>query len=274
MSSPSQHPSTSTSTSSAPLVQIEPLHALSSAAIHTNSFSAAARVLRGQGGGGARAGGVVPPVPGRENTAAEELLAVASMASVFGFVFFGPWLTFAALVDVVVTAAKRSSGSRSSSSSFYFSLAFLALVAVLTFAPVYPRGAWPLFRDARVWDCWRRYFKLKIVSPPLPFLEVGEEEGKKGEEEEREKSSSGANGGEASSPPLSSPSLLSPPSLKKGNRKAYIFAHYPHGCFPVGSFLTAVGLVGCHGTVRLFLEEKRTAFVFFFGSRNGRQELS
>ena len=315
-SSPLQQTSTS---SAAPLVEVEPLHALSSAALHTTSLAAAARALRGGTGAGA--------FP-RDNTPAEELLAVASMALVFGFVFFGPWLTLAALVDVLAAAASAARGGggggrgtngvsggggsasgsgSSSSSSFNFSLAFLAVVAVLTFVPVYPCGAWPLFRDARVWDCWRRYFRLRIVSPPLPFLEV---------EGEEEKKTSGTNNGKASpSRPSSSSSssLLSPPSPQRTNktlRKAYIFAHYPHGCFPgkkresdcflflfffffvslslslsllslslslslshslslslslslpfhspslslslppspVGSFLTAVGLIGCRGT--------------------------
>jgi len=237
-SSPLQQTSTS---SAAPLVEVEPLHALSSAALHTTSLAAAARALRGGTGAGA--------FP-RDNTPAEELLAVASMALVFGFVFFGPWLTLVALVDVLAAAAAAARGGggggrgtngvsggggsasgsgSSSSSSFNFSLAFLAVVAVLTFVPVYPCGAWPLFRDARVWDCWRRYFRLRIVSPPLPFLEV---------EGEEEKKTSGTNNGKASpSRPSSSSSssLLSPPSPQRTNktlRKAYIFAHYPHGCFP------------------------------------------
>ena len=258
---------TSTSSGPAPLVQVEPLHSLSSAALHTTSLGAAARALRGEAGseeGGVGAGA-------RENTLAEELLAVASMASLFGFVFFGPWLTLLALADVVSSLAGRSLGSgrggiggtsasgpgssyssssSSSSSSFCFSLAFLALVAALTFAPVFPRGAWPFFRNARVWDCWRRYFRLRIVSPPLPYLEVEESDG------EEEKKKSGGADGKAASSLSSSSSLLSP--SRNGNdkpRKSYIFAHYPHGCFPVGSFLTAVGLVGCPGTVRFEFSE-------------------
>ena len=267
-SSPSHHhPATSTSTPSgpAPLVQVEPLHSLSSAALHTTSLGAAARALRGEVG---KEGGV-GVAAARENTPAEELLAVATMASLFGFVFVGPWLTLLALVDVVSSTARSrgwigsfasgpsgssSSSSFSFSSSFYFSLAFLALVAALTFLPVFPRGAWPFFRNARVWDCWRRYFQLRVITPPLPYLELEESEG--GGEEEKKKLNN-VDGKAAASPPLTSSSstllLPSPPSSDgndkpRHNKKAYIFAHYPHGCFPVGSFLTAVGLVGCPET--------------------------
>jgi hypothetical protein len=194
-------------------------------------------------------------VPERENSPSEELLAVATMVALFGFVFLGPWLTLAALIDVMLvtmrttttTTTKRSSssGATSSSPTFAYSLAFLAVVSCLSFLPVFPSKAWPYFRDARVWDCWRRYFRLRIVSPPLPYLEMQEkDEGEdKGEKEPR-----GANG-KAPSPSAFSPPL--PPNDPcRRNKKSYIFAHYPHGCFPVGSFLTAVGLVGCDGTVR------------------------
>lgn len=282
-SSPSHHhPLATSSPGQAPLVQVEPLHALSSAALHTTSLGAAARALRGekeQGGVGGRGA--------RENTPAEELAAVATMVSLFGFVFVGPWLTLLALVDVVSSmmagsgrgraASGPGSPSSSPSSTFCFSLAFLALVALLTFTPVFPRGAWPLFRNSRVWDCWRRYFRLRIVSPPLPYLE-GVDEDESEPEPDGEEEDNDANGAAASSSPLlssssssSSSPLLLPPRKKnrketKKPRKAYIFAHYPHGCFPVGSFLTAVGLVGCPGTVRFF----EFFFSFFFGGEKGR----
>lgn len=252
-SAPKQHrdPSTSTSLASS-LVQVEPLHALSSAALHTTSLRSAAQALR--------AG--PPLVPERDNTPLEELFAVVTMASLFGFVFLGPWLTLAALVDVLsrFSSSSPSPPSSSPSPTFYFSLAFLSCVAALTFLPVYPSGSWSYFRDARVWDCWRRYFKMKVVSPPLPFLEgVDEEE----EEKEREEKSSGAD---------------SPRVTREGKAKAYIFAHYPHGCFPVGSFLSAVGLLGCPGTVSFetWGKKKKTfdLFLFFETAREAVVEWS
>lgn len=48
---------------------------------------------------------------------------------------------------------------------------WLALVVALTLAPLPPE--WPAFRDARCWDAVRRYFSLRLVTPPLPYLPHG-----------------------------------------------------------------------------------------------------
>ncbi len=30
---------------------------------------------------------------------------------------------------------------------------------------------WPAFRHWWVWDAWRRYFRLRVVTPPLPYID-------------------------------------------------------------------------------------------------------
>lgn len=52
---------------------------------------------------------------------------------------------------------------------------------------------WPAFRHHPLWDTWRRYFRLRVITPPLPYLESG---------------------------------------------KPYLFAHFPHATFPMGSWLS------------------------------------
>jgi len=32
---------------------------------------------------------------------------------------------------------------------------------------------WPAFRDWRVFDTWRRYHRMRLIVPPLPYLEPG-----------------------------------------------------------------------------------------------------
>ena len=34
-----------------------------------------------------------------------------------------------------------------------------------------PKQEWPAFRHWWVWDAWRRYFRLRVVTPPLPYLD-------------------------------------------------------------------------------------------------------
>jgi len=48
---------------------------------------------------------------------------------------------------------------------------FLATVALLTALP--PGGKSQRFRHARVWDSWRRHFRLRAVVPALPYCDPG-----------------------------------------------------------------------------------------------------
>ncbi|EIE22983.1 hypothetical protein COCSUDRAFT_63373 [Coccomyxa subellipsoidea C-169] len=52
---------------------------------------------------------------------------------------------------------------------------------------------WPAFRHHALWATWRRYFRLRVITPPLPYLQHG---------------------------------------------KPYLFAHFPHATFPMGSWLS------------------------------------
>jgi hypothetical protein len=36
-----------------------------------------------------------------------------------------------------------------------------------------PAQEWPAFRDWRVFDTWRRYHRMRLIVPPLPYLEPG-----------------------------------------------------------------------------------------------------
>lgn len=69
--------------------------------------------------------------------------------------------------------------------------AFLVAVLALAAAPL-PAYS-PRFRHHPVFDAWRRYHRLRLLTPPLPYMEPG----------------------------------------------AAVVAHYPHGVFPTGSFLSA-----------------------------------
>ena len=83
----------------------------------------------------------------------QQALAVFSMCLVFGWVFVGPWLTLAAAIGTMHGQPAAT--------------AFFAAVLLAWTIPLHTDGsaAWPAFRDARVWDAWRRYFSLTIVEP-------------------------------------------------------------------------------------------------------------
>lgn len=120
-----------------------------------------------------------------------QAFALLTMALLFGWVWCGPWLTLASAVFALHGHPTAS--------------LLLAAIAAAWIAPIRLDGtaAWPAFRAARVWDCWRRYFALVIATPSPPPKEGAEQ-------------------------------ATSPPSL---------IVHFPHGTFPVGSFLAPVGLV-------------------------------
>ncbi len=121
------------------------------------------------------------------------------MAAIFGWVFAGPWLTLGAVLLTLNTGGAHPA-----------SAAFLAGLAAIWVAPLRTDGsaAWPAFRDSPVWDAWRRYFGMTLVTPD------GEE---------------GGGGGGDTPPPLG----------------PHIIAQFPHGVFPIGSFLTPLGRVAC-----------------------------
>eukprot|EP00884_Botryococcus_braunii_P022379 jgi/Botrbrau1/8825/Bobra.0335s0013.3 len=114
----------------------------------------------------------------RQNARWEELIAMLSMALLFGWVACGPWLTFGAMYAALMY---QSPGAA----------LFVALVVSLSLMP--HGGYWHSFRHCWLWDTWRRYFNVRLITPPVPYL--------------------------------------------KQDRK-YIFVHYPHSVFPMGSFLS------------------------------------
>lgn len=89
----------------------------------------------------------------RPNTVTETVAAVALLGLLLGWTAVGPPATCAALYY-----------ARSST----LAAAFLAAVATLWLAPL--PGEWPAFRDSPAWDAVRRYFRLRLVTPPLPYL--------------------------------------------------------------------------------------------------------
>ncbi|CAL8465555.1 g5091 [Coccomyxa elongata] len=114
----------------------------------------------------------------RMNTFLEEAAALLSLSTLFGLVWLGPWLGMAFLYMVFVQQS-------------HIALLVCALLFTETFLPV--GQVWPAFRHHWLWDTWRRYFKLRVVTPPLPYLDPG---------------------------------------------KQYLFAHFPHATFPMGSWLS------------------------------------
>ena len=139
------------------------------------------------------------------------------MVLLFGWVWLGPWITLAAAVGTL-HGHPAAAG-------------VLAAILAAWAAPLRTddgSAAWPAFRDAAVWDCWRRYFGLVIVTPG----KAGEE----GENEEEEEGVDGAGGGPAHHPyhPHSLHAPLAP-------GEPHLIVHYPHGTFPVGSFLYPIG---------------------------------
>ena len=91
----------------------------------------------------------------RANTLFEELGAVFIMGFLLTWTAVGPPLTFLALHAALAHACP-------------WATAWVALILTLTLAPT--GGEWPEFRDARVWDAVRRYFQLRLLTPPLPYL--------------------------------------------------------------------------------------------------------
>ncbi|KAK9903270.1 hypothetical protein WJX75_001551 [Coccomyxa subellipsoidea] len=114
----------------------------------------------------------------RENTVLAEIAAIMSLATLFGLVWLGPWLGIWFVYMVFVQQSQSA-----------------LLIGALLFAETYlPVGqVWPAFRHHALWDSWRRYFSLRVITPPLPYLEPG---------------------------------------------KSYMFAHFPHATFPMGSWLS------------------------------------
>ena len=104
----------------------------------------------------------------------------------------GPWITLACAVGALHGRAAATAG--------------LATILTLWLWPLPMDGSalWPAFKASRVWDTWRRYFSMVMVTPPLP-----------------------QGGGEA--------------WFKPG--EPVIFANFPHGTYPIASFLT-LGLAG------------------------------
>jgi len=154
-----------------------------------------------------------------------QLTAIATMAALFGWVWLGPWLTLGAAVG----ALHGHPG------------AALALAVILAAwaAPLKTDGsaAWPAFRDARIWDSWRRYFSLVIVTP-------GSEgrQGRGGGAPPPSAAASSASPSGHARPPTPSIDDLAP--LAPG--EPHLVVHFPHGTFPIGSFLSprGAGVVG------------------------------
>ena len=95
----------------------------------------------------------------RANTLFEELGAVCIMGFLLTWTAVGPPVTFLALHAALAHASP-------------WATAWLTLILTLTLAPT--GREWPAFRDARVWDAVRRYFQLRLLTPPLPYLAPGE----------------------------------------------------------------------------------------------------
>lgn len=106
--------------------------------------------------------------------------------------WLGPWITLAAAVGTV--------------HGHPVAAAVLAAILTLWLWPMQEDGSatWPAFKESRVWDAWRRYFSMVLITPPLPA--PGE-----------------------------------PPVFRPG--EPVIFAHFPHGTYPMASFLS-MGLTG------------------------------
>lgn len=135
--------------------------------------------------------GLVRTLRPRPNTLAEQALATATLAALFTWVWLGPWITLAAAVGALHGRPLAA--------------AVLAAILTLWFWPLPEdgRALWPAFKSSRVWDAWRRYFSMVLVTPPLP-------------------------------PDGAPPFAPGEPA---------IFAHFPHGTYPIGSFLS-MGLTG------------------------------
>ena len=116
----------------------------------------------------------------------------------FGWVAVGPWA-------VAVAAAAAARGSA-------WAAAFVVAVLALTLDPL-PSYS-PRFRHHPAFDTWRRYHRVRLLTPALPYLL------------DAERAAGGDGGGADGRPP---PHLPSPA----------VIAHYPHGVFPTGSFLSA-----------------------------------
>lgn len=93
----------------------------------------------------------------RNNSAFEMVLAVAMLTIWLGAVLVAP---FGALV-LVYYALKRS----------LLAWSLIALVAADLWLP--PGQEWPALKNCGAWFLWHRYFHLRFVTPPLPFLQEG-----------------------------------------------------------------------------------------------------
>ncbi|KAK9838528.1 hypothetical protein WJX81_005754 [Elliptochloris bilobata] len=93
----------------------------------------------------------------RSNNTAEEVVAAASMFLLFGWVFFGPWLTLASLYLALCG----------------YRIALLFFTAVVGAALLPAQGEWPAFRNWPLFDTWRRYHRMHLIVPPLPYLKEG-----------------------------------------------------------------------------------------------------
>jgi 2-acylglycerol O-acyltransferase 2 len=160
-----------------------------------------------------------------ENDAKGEAVAIVTMLLCFSWIYVGPLLTSAALVRAVVYHSAAAG-------------AFLATIAFLAFAPVKPDfGGWG---RAYVWQCWRRYFRFRWVTPKQPYLATD---------------------------------------------RHYLFLHFPHGIFPMGSWLSmalsgnesALGIpertAGAVATIMLHLPALRYAMVKMGCYQAGRQNM-
>ncbi|CAK0786261.1 hypothetical protein CVIRNUC_009474 [Coccomyxa viridis] len=86
----------------------------------------------------------------RECTLLENVIAITTLLSWFGFVYVGPWLT----LWLVVTALCGSKAA----------ITVLLIFVALSFVP--PGDVWWAYRSLPLWDIWRRYFRVRLLTPP------------------------------------------------------------------------------------------------------------
>ncbi|KAK9919185.1 hypothetical protein WJX75_009964 [Coccomyxa subellipsoidea] len=99
---------------------------------------------------------VVSKLP-RKNSFLEDTIAVLTLLSWFGWVWLGPWLLLGILFAAIFWASKLA-------------ITTLVVVITLTFLPA--GNIWWAYRSLPLWDVWRRYFSMRLVTPPKDkFLE-------------------------------------------------------------------------------------------------------
>jgi hypothetical protein len=118
---------------------------------HNASISIAYRTARGWGEAGVPSTLPPPPVNSRGQ-------AAGARASLFLFFWGAVFLPLVAAALALTTLYTRNPATA----------AAVALIVALGALPPGHKSDW--FRNARVWDAWRRHFSLRAVVPPLPYI--------------------------------------------------------------------------------------------------------